>query len=55
MKDYLIKRFFIYFHKKYHKYVEEWIRNLTEDQIAYFILEKERVNIYESINQRNHR
>lgn len=44
MKDYLIRRFYINNHNKYKKYAEEWVNNLTDDQIAYFILEKERTN-----------
>lgn len=45
MEEYLIKRFIRNNHRKYHKYVNEWISNLTEDQLAYFKLEKERINI----------
>ena len=52
MKEYLINRFLKNNHNKYSKYVIEWLNNITEDQMAYFILEKERLNNYESINQR---
>lgn len=44
MKEYLIKRFIRNNHNKYVKYAEEWVSNLTENQIAYFRLEKERLN-----------
>jgi len=44
MKDYLIRRFNRNNHNKYKKYADEWVDNLTHDQIAYFILEKERTN-----------
>lgn len=43
MRQYLIHRFVFNNHNKYKKYVEEWINNLTADQIAYFVLEKERL------------
>ena len=43
MKEYLIRRFRLNNHNKYIKYAEEWINGLTADQIAYFILEKERL------------
>lgn len=43
MRDYLIQRFLRSNHKKYHKYVFEWIDNLTETQLQYFKLEKDRI------------
>lgn len=43
MEEYLIKRFITNNHRKYHKYVNEWISNLTENQLAYFQLEKQRI------------
>lgn len=44
MNDYLMRRFIKNNHNKYIKYAKEWIDNLTHDQIAYFVLEKERIN-----------
>ena len=43
MKEYLIRRFIYNNHNKYRKYVDEWVANLTHEQIAYFVLEKERL------------
>ena len=43
MKEYLIRRFMYNNHNKYRKYAEEWVEHLTHEQIAYFILEKERL------------
>ncbi len=43
MYNYLIERFLKNNHNKYSKYVKEWIDNLTADQIAYFVLEKQRI------------
>ena len=37
---YLMYRFLHNNHTKYHKYVYEWIENLTENQISYFKKEK---------------
>ena len=54
MKEYLIKRFIRNNHNKYAKYVNEWISGLTDDQIAYFKLEKERLN-EDNISQRTYR
>ena len=53
MKEYLIKRFLRNNHNKYAKYAEEWIGNLTADQIAYFILEKQRINGEDFISNNN--
>ena len=39
-----MRRFIRNNHNKYTKYAKEWVDNLTHDQIAYFILEKERIN-----------
>lgn len=44
MKAYLVQRFLRNNHSKYAKYVNEWVGNLTEDQLAYFKLEKERLH-----------
>lgn len=44
MKEYLIQRFLKNNHSKYRKYVMEWIDALTGDQIAYFVLEKQRLH-----------
>jgi hypothetical protein len=43
MKGYLFQRFIRNNHPKYHKYVNEWIDNVTENQMTYFKLEKERL------------
>jgi Zn-dependent membrane protease YugP len=53
MKDYLIQRFLKNNHNKYSKYVNEWINNLTADQIAYFILEKQRIDGEDFIKNNN--
>lgn len=37
------KQFYRDNHKKYHKYLSEWSKNLTETQLQYF--EKQRINI----------
>lgn len=39
-----MRRFLFNNHNKYRKYAKEWVDNLTHDQMAYFILEKERIN-----------
>lgn len=44
MKEYLLQRFYRNNHNKYKKYAEEWIFNLTQDQLAYFVLEKNRID-----------
>lgn len=43
IEEYLIQRFLKNNVRKYHKYCVEWINNLTENQVKYFILEKERL------------
>lgn len=53
MKEYLIRRFYINNHNKYRKYAEEWVNNLTCDQIAYFILEKQRIDGEDFIKNNN--
>jgi len=45
IKEYLIQRFIKNNHPKYYKYCNEWINNLLENQIRYFIIEKERLNL----------
>lgn len=45
IKEYLIQRFIRHNHNKYRKYCNEWIDNVTEDQINYFIEEKRRLNL----------
>lgn len=47
MTEYLIRRFIYNNHNKYIKYAKEWVENLTREQIAYFVLEKERLEKYE--------
>lgn len=44
MKEYLLQRFYRNNHNKYKKYAEEWVSNLTQDQLAYFVLEKNRTD-----------
>lgn len=46
LKEYLTKRFLYNNHRKYHKYLDEWINNLTQEQIWYFIQEKDRIIKY---------
>lgn len=41
--DYLRERFYRNNHAKYRKYFDEWISNITENQLFYF--EKERISI----------
>lgn len=41
--DYLRDRFYRNNHAKYRKYFDEWISNITENQLFYF--EKERISI----------
>ena len=43
MKEYLVWRCKMNWHPKYHKYIEEWISNVTDDQLIYF--EKERIKL----------
>lgn len=45
IKEYLIQRFLRNNHKRYHKYVLEWINGVTQNQINYFRLEKERIGL----------
>ena len=45
MKGYLLQRFLRNNHPKYHKYAAEWIENVTETQLLYYKLEKERLNL----------
>ena len=45
IKGYLIQRFLKHNVLKKHKYCKEWVDNVTEDQIKYFILEKERLGL----------
>ena len=44
MGDYLRERFRRNNHTKYHKYCDEWINNITIDQLGYFIEEKRRID-----------
>lgn len=41
MKRYLEWRCRMNWHPKYLKYIQEWISNVTEDQMSYFIKERE--------------
>lgn len=41
--DYLRDRFYKNNHTKYRKYFDEWISNITENQLFYY--EKERISI----------
>lgn len=41
MKRYLEWRCRMNWHSKYFKYIQEWISNVTEDQMSYFIKERE--------------
>ncbi|MBQ9645341.1 MAG: hypothetical protein IJV24_03150 [Prevotella sp.] len=43
MGDYLRERFRRNNHTKYHKYCDEWISNITTDQLRYFIEERRRI------------
>ena len=43
LMPYLSERFIRCNHNKYKHLYQEWIDNLTYDQLCYFILEKERV------------
>lgn len=45
MKVYLLQRFLRNNHAKYHKYVNDWINNITPDQMRYFIEEKKRLGL----------
>lgn len=44
-KAYLTQRFLKNNHTKYYKYCNEWISNVTYDQINYFIEERKRLNL----------
>ena len=41
--NWLEKQFYHDNHKSYHKYLKEWIDNITDSQIQYF--EKQRINV----------
>ena len=43
MEKYLIWRFLRNNRNAYHKYCMDWIHNLTDEQLAYFSEEKERL------------
>ena len=43
--DYLIYRFKTNNNNKYLKYMNDWIINITENQLQYFRLEKERLRL----------
>lgn len=43
MGAYLSERFLRNNHPKYHKYCNEWINNITADQLRYFMEEKRRI------------
>lgn len=45
MKSYLFQRFMRNNHNKYTHYYQEWIDNVTQDQVNYFKLEKQRLNL----------
>lgn len=45
LDEYLIYRFKHNNHNKYLKYVDNWISNITENQLQYFKLEKERLGL----------
>lgn len=42
---YLVHRFKYNNHNKYLKYMNDWISNITENQLQYFRLEKERLGL----------
>lgn len=44
IKEYLTQRFLKNNHTKYYKYCNEWIDNVTKEQLNYFIKEKDRLN-----------
>lgn len=43
--EYLVHRFKHNNHNKYMKYIQEWIGNVTKNQLAYFQQEKERLKL----------
>ena len=45
VSEYLRFRFMRNNHNKYIKYMQEWIDNITKDQLSYFIKEKERLGL----------
>lgn len=45
MREYLTQRFLRNNHNKYHKYLKEWIQNITPDQMKYFREEKRRLGL----------
>lgn len=45
IKEYLTQRFIRNNHPKYYKYCNEWIDNLLENQISYFIEEQKRLSL----------
>ena len=47
MEKYLIWRFMgdSYIRNKYGRYCTEWIKNVTEEQLAYFRVERERLTL----------
>lgn len=44
IREYLTQRFLKNNHTKYYKYCNDWINNVTEDQLDYFIKEKDRLS-----------
>lgn len=44
MYAYLQQRFYRNNHAKYRKYFEEWVQNVTEEQLMYFEKEKFRLD-----------
>ena len=44
IQNYLIMRFLKNNHRKYHKYVNEWINNVTDVQLCYFKKEIQKLN-----------
>lgn len=46
--NYLKERFYKNNHSKYRHYFEEWVSNITEDQLFYFKQEKVRLERYGS-------
>ena len=45
LDSYLIYRFKTNNHNKYLKYINDWITNITKNQLQYFRLEKERLGL----------
>lgn len=43
--EYLRFRFKRYNHPKYHKYMDEWIKGVTEEQCSYFNMEMKRLGL----------